>query len=108
MNFAILGIITLTSFWVSRIIKYKKMDREFIRMQREFYEKVKCKDFRNKVVQNPDSESASILELSETFTREDVDRQYRKLSLKHHPDKGGNPELFLSLALAREKLLDGF
>ena len=84
------------------------MDDEFIKMQREFYEKVRCKDFQNKLIQNPDKEFVSILELPESFTINDVNRQYRKLSIKHHPDKHGNPEMFLSLALAREKLLNGF
>ncbi len=32
-------------------------------------------------------------------------RQYRKLALRHHPDKGGDPETFVKLSEAHEKLL---
>jgi hypothetical protein len=32
-------------------------------------------------------------------------RQYRKLALRHHPDKGGDPNTFVQLAAAHEKLL---
>jgi hypothetical protein len=32
-------------------------------------------------------------------------RQYRKLALRHHPDKGGNPKTFVKLAAAYEKWL---
>ena len=32
-------------------------------------------------------------------------RQYRKLALRHHPDKGGDPETFVKLGAAYEKLL---
>jgi hypothetical protein len=32
-------------------------------------------------------------------------RHYRRLALKHHPDKGGDPETFVKLSAAYEKLL---
>ena len=32
-------------------------------------------------------------------------RQYRKLAKQHHPDKGGDPEAFVKLSAAHEKLL---
>ena len=32
-------------------------------------------------------------------------RQYRKLALTHHPDKGGNPENFVKLTAAYQKLM---
>ncbi len=32
-------------------------------------------------------------------------RQYRKLALRHHPDKGGDPDTFVKIGAAYEKLL---
>lgn len=36
-----------------------------------------------------------------TITVADVDRKFRDLSLKHHPDRGGDPETFRQLTEAR-------
>ncbi|CAM9893020.1 unnamed protein product [Choristocarpus tenellus] len=39
-------------------------------------------------------------------TTEDIDRAYRKASLRAHPDKGGDPEVFRHLKKAHEVLRD--
>ena len=41
-----------------------------------------------------------ILELSDNFTPEQIKQNYHRLSLKFHPDKGGNPEDFVQLTEA--------
>lgn len=40
------------------------------------------------------SEAMKVLGVQEPLRPEDVRRAYRKAALKHHPDKGGNPEEF--------------
>ncbi|KDO19067.1 hypothetical protein SPRG_15732, partial [Saprolegnia parasitica CBS 223.65] len=35
-----------------------------------------------------------------------IKKAFRKMSLKHHPDKGGDPEKFHELQLASQFLLD--
>ena len=35
-----------------------------------------------------------ILEIAKTASDEDIKRAYRKLALKHHPDKGGDAKMF--------------
>lgn len=35
-----------------------------------------------------------ILHLSRTATAGEVRKAYRKAALRHHPDKGGDPEVF--------------
>ena len=47
-----------------------------------------------------------ILEINKNATPEEIKKAYRKLALKHHPDKGGKEEQFKKLAEAYEVLSD--
>jgi hypothetical protein len=49
--------------------------------------------------------SFELLELTTTATIDDVKSSYRKLSMLHHPDKGGNKEKFIELTDAKNKCL---
>lgn len=46
-----------------------------------------------------------ILELPFGATKEDIDKQYKKLSLKAHPDRGGTNKDFIDLNRAKELAL---
>lgn len=46
------------------------------------------------------------LELEKNCNTADVKKAYRKLAIKHHPDKGGDPEKFKELSHAYEVLSD--
>lgn len=48
----------------------------------------------------------TLLRLEQDFKAEDVSKQYRQLSLIHHPDKGGNSEKFIELTEAKNKCLE--
>lgn len=48
--------------------------------------------------------AVEILELEKNFTPEQVKQNYHRLSLKHHPDKGGNPDDFVKITQAYEIL----
>ena len=49
------------------------------------------------------------LGLSESATRDDVSKQYKKLSLQHHPDRpGGNKEKFQKIHVAYQRLDEHF
>jgi hypothetical protein len=43
-----------------------------------------------------------ILELDSNFTPEQVKQNYHRLSLKHHPDKGGDSNDFIKITKAYE------
>jgi len=43
-----------------------------------------------------------VLEIETNATNSDIKKAYRKLVMKHHPDKGGDPEKFKELSQAYE------
>ena len=45
-----------------------------------------------------------ILGIQPNASNEEIKKAYRKLSLKHHPDRGGDEEKFKELSAAYEKL----
>ena len=51
------------------------------------------------------NEAFKLLRLTEEATAEDVKRNYRQMSMIHHPDKGGNPKMFLEITEAKNKCL---
>jgi len=46
------------------------------------------------------------LQVSKDASTADIKKAYRKLAIKHHPDKGGDPEKFKSISRAYEVLSD--
>lgn len=48
--------------------------------------------------------SVTILEIEGDLSAEKINRQFRKLSQVHHPDKGGDAEVFHKLCEARDRL----
>jgi DnaJ family protein A protein 2 len=53
-----------------------------------------------------DADLYDVLGIDESATAAEVKRAYRKLSLKHHPDKGGDTEVFKRVTSAYEVLSD--
>ena len=46
----------------------------------------------------------SILGVSKDCTQDEIKKSFKKLALKHHPDKGGNDEKFKEIQQAYECL----
>lgn len=49
--------------------------------------------------------SFAVLELSVDAKEDEVKTAFRKLSLQHHPDKGGNAEKFTEIVEAKNKVM---
>jgi DnaJ homolog subfamily A member 2 len=47
-----------------------------------------------------------VFEVARDATEEQIKKAYRQLALKHHPDKGGDPEIFKALSVAHSILSD--
>lgn len=50
-------------------------------------------------------EALRLLDLEDPVERAEVISAYRRLARLHHPDRGGDPETFRSLTIARDVLL---
>lgn len=47
-----------------------------------------------------------VLEINKDATIDVIKKQYKKLALKHHPDRGGDPEMFKKISEAYQTLSD--
>merc|ERR1719316_993940 len=47
-----------------------------------------------------------LLEVEKNASEAEIKKAYRKLAVKHHPDKGGDPEKFKEITRAYEVLSD--
>merc|ERR1712137_868666 len=47
-----------------------------------------------------------LLEVEKNASEPEIKKAYRKLAVKHHPDKGGDPEKFKEITRAYEVLSD--
>jgi DnaJ-class molecular chaperone len=53
-----------------------------------------------------DREDDEVLGISADATKDEIIAAHKELSLKHHPDKGGNAEEFKRITAAKENMLD--
>ena len=56
----------------------------------------------NQQIEN--TEYYELLHVDKNATSEEIKKSYRKLAMKNHPDKGGDPELFQKITEAYEVL----
>ena len=84
--------------------RYKQYEEEQVQRQANFIRYMLFMDslFRTKIVPN---ESFLALCIPSTSTEDEINKAYRKLSLQHHPDKGGNADKFIALTEHKEKCL---
>ena len=47
-----------------------------------------------------------VLDINKDATIDVIKKQYKKLALKHHPDRGGDPEMFKKISEAYQTLSD--
>ena len=52
------------------------------------------------------SDFYAVLELHRDASPDDIKKAYRKLAMKHHPDKGGDADTFKEITKAYETLSD--
>lgn len=52
----------------------------------------------------PDDEYYETLGIERSATESEIKKAYRKLALKHHPDRGGDEEMFKTITEAHDVL----
>lgn len=57
-------------------------------------------------IQQCPNDAFSLLELPTDADAHMVKKSYRKLSMKHHPDKGGKQEMFIKITTAKNKCVE--
>ena len=62
--------------------------------------------FEDMQTETDNTELYKVLEVDSKATTEEIKKSYRKLAMKHHPDKGGDPEKFKEIGAAYEVLSD--
>ena len=74
--------------------------------------KLKDREYRHTYAEHRGSNShgapstdLAMLGLRHPFTRQDVNRAFRAKALEAHPDRGGDPDIFRSLLIARDRTL---
>ena len=50
------------------------------------------------------ADALAVMNLEQSATPADIKRRYRELAFEHHPDKGGDPEMFKKIASAMKTL----
>ncbi|MEM5527468.1 DNA-J related domain-containing protein [Gammaproteobacteria bacterium AS21] len=80
--------------------EYEKTDEnEVSRLIGSFYQRMNSADNKQSALDILNISSASP-------SKTEIKQQYRKLVRKHHPDSGGNPEMFIEIRQAYEQLLE--
>lgn len=91
----------------------KNADEVFQRFIKQEFERMKASGYTqgqrnysyvNQNIKFPEKEF-KLLGLSPQASVEDIRKQYRKLAIKAHPDRGGSNEQFNQLTIARDKCI---
>lgn len=88
------------------MVSKKKGNKERRERENERFEQQEREEI-NEILNNENkiNRSKEILHLGNDLSYENIRKQYKKLSIKYHPDKGGTPEKFQTLKESYETLI---
>ena len=76
-------------------------------MEGEFFESNQSNNFTTGDYHEP-NDIHPIFKIKKSSSEEDFKKQYKKLILKHHPDKGGEASMFIKIQEAWEVIKNKF
>ena len=97
----ILNQLKRTRFGMNKFAQYTSLDRDFINFVKNYFNNLPITEM--KLNTNLTIEKAlNILGLKSKSTNNEIKKRYIKLALQHHPNKGGNQEIFKKISEAYE------
>jgi len=73
-----------------------------------FYDETQNENVNHSYFDNKSEDIDPIFKIKKSSSEDDFKKAYRKLILKHHPDKGGEPSFFIKVQEAYENIKNYF
>lgn len=94
--------------WSQRHEEHKENFRKNFFSGKYFYDERQNENSENSYFDNTSDDIDPIFKIKKSSSEEDFKKQYRKLILKHHPDKGGDSSFFIKIQAAYENIKNHF
>ena len=90
--------------WSQREEERKEQFKRDFMSGKYFYDETQNENANHSYFDNQSDDIDPIFKIKKSSSQDDFKKAYRKLILKHHPDKGGEPSFFIKIQEAYENI----
>lgn len=94
--------------WSQREKERKEQFKRDFMSGKYFYDETQNENDSHSYFDNQSDDIDPIFKIKKSSSQDDFKKAYRKLILKHHPDKGGEPSFFIKIQEAYENIKNYF
>ena len=94
--------------WSQREKERKEQFKRDFMGGKYFYDETQNENVNHSYFDNQSEDIDPIFKIKKSSSEDDFKKAYRKLILKHHPDKGGEPSFFIKVQEAYENIRNYF
>lgn len=94
--------------WSQREQERKEQFKRDFMGGKYFYDETQNENVNHSYFDNKSEDIDPIFKIKKSSSEDDFKKAYRKLILKHHPDKGGEPSFFIKVQEAYENIKNYF